>query len=155
MTCRIRPRMDEKPPSPENRPPPNSMPNRPAPRKPAASPPSRTPPGRLKKPPPTGAPVLGLPGCEKVRLNGCAVPGAVCVDGGAEKVRPPREPDENPPPTRASAEETAITAGSANAITTATAFTSPCIHCEKFMVSPQSPRQGEAPLRWAVLHKCE
>ena len=101
-------------------------------------------PGRLKKPP-VRAPALGLPGCEKVRLNGCAVPGAVCVDGGAEKVRPPREPDENPPPTRASAEETAITAGSANAMTTATAFTSPCIRCEKVMLVPQIPGRGKRP----------
>src|SRR5262249_19749825 len=77
------------------------------------------------------------------------------VDGGAEKVRPPREPELNPPPTRASAEVTAITAGSANAITTATAFTSPCIRCEKVMLVPQNPRQGEAPLRWAELLKCE
>ena len=70
-------------------------------------------PPRLKKPPPAaaGAPMPGLPGWVKVRLNGCAVPGAVDVLGGAEKVREPREPELKPPPTRASAAETAITSG--------------------------------------------
>src|SRR5262249_1515232 len=143
--CNNSPRIDEKPPRPENRPPPNSMPNRPAPRKPAARPPSKPPPGRLKKPPPTDEPIPGLAGCEKVRLNGCAVLGAAGGDGGAEKVREPREPEENPPPTRASADETIIRVGSANAITTATAFTSPCIRCEKFMSIPQIPGRGKRP----------
>ena len=52
-------------------------------------------PGRLKKPPPAaaGAPIPGLPGWVMVRLNGCAVPGAVDVLGGAENVRAPREPE--------------------------------------------------------------
>jgi len=49
-----------------------------------------------------------------VRLNGCAVPGAVEVLGGAEKVRDPREPELPPPPIRASAEETASLTGNAN-----------------------------------------
>ena len=53
----------------------------------------------------------GLPGWVKVRLIGCAVPGAVDVVGGAEKVREPREPELQPPPTRASADEIAITSG--------------------------------------------
>src|SRR5262249_60277302 len=85
------------PPTPPNSPPPNSMPSSPAPRNPAASPPSR--PGRLKNPPP-GAPKFGLPGWVMVRLNGCAVFGAVDVLGGAENVRPPRDPELAPPPTR-------------------------------------------------------
>jgi hypothetical protein len=48
----------------------------------------------LKKPPPAreGAPKPGLPGWVMVRSNGIAVPGAVDVLGGAEKVREPREP---------------------------------------------------------------
>ncbi len=55
-------------------------------------------PGRLKKPPlaapaAAGAPTPGLPGWVKVRLNGCALPGAVDVLGGAENVRAPREPE--------------------------------------------------------------
>ena len=53
-------------------------------------------PPRLKKPPPVvaaGAPTPGLPGWLKVRLNGCAVLGAVDVLGGAEKVRDPRDPE--------------------------------------------------------------
>ena len=40
-------------------------------------------PGRLKKPPPVAAGAL-CPGWVMVRLKGCAVPGAVVVDGGAE-----------------------------------------------------------------------
>src|ERR1700710_1726408 len=105
--CRIRPKIEDRPPSPPNIPPPNSMPSRPAPRKPAARPPSRPRPGRLKKPPPAGAgaPRPGLPGWVMVRLKGCALPGAVDVLGGAEKVRPPREPELEPPPTRAPASD--------------------------------------------------
>jgi hypothetical protein len=49
-----------------------------------------------------------------VRLNGCAVPGAVDVLGGAEKVRDPLEPRLMPPPTRASADETASIKGNAS-----------------------------------------
>ncbi len=73
-------------------------------------------PGRLKKPPPAaaGAPNPGLPGWVMVRLNGCAVPGAVEVLGGAENVRAPREPELMPPPIRASADETASINGSAS-----------------------------------------
>src|SRR5262245_48861610 len=100
--CRIRPRIEAKLPRPENRPPPNNMPSRPAPRKPAARPPSMPMPGRLKKPP-REAGALGLPGWVMVRLKGCAVLGAVDVDGGAEKVREPRDPELDPPPMRASA----------------------------------------------------
>jgi hypothetical protein len=49
-----------------------------------------------------------------VRLNGCAVPGAVDVLGGAENVRAPREPELTPPPIRASAAETASITGNAS-----------------------------------------
>src|ERR1700676_3730829 len=121
--CRIRPKIDENPPSPPNIPPPNSMPNRPAPRKPAARPPSKPLPGRLKNPPPAGVPKPGPLGWVKVRLNGCAVPGAVDVLGGAENVRAPREPELKPPPTRASADEMATTKGIASDKTTAIACT--------------------------------
>jgi hypothetical protein len=54
-----------------------------------------------------------------VRLNGCAVLGAVEVLGGAEKVRAPREPELMPPPILASTEEAAIINGNANDKTTA------------------------------------
>src|SRR5258707_3356576 len=113
---RIRTKIDDNPPRPENMPPPNNMPSRPAPRKPAARPQSRPVPGRLKKPPPAvaGAPNPGLPGWVMVRLNGCAVLGAVDVLGGAENVRAPREPELMPPPIRASAGETAAISGNAN-----------------------------------------
>ena len=127
------------------------MPNRPAPRKPAARPPSR--PGRLKKPPPARlnrpppaelAP--GLPGWVKVRLKGWAALGAVVVDGGAVKVRDPREPEENPPPTRASAEEIASVAGSASDSTMATVLMSPRRRGVKCHVGfPKNPRQGNRP----------
>src|ERR1700744_910616 len=98
--CRIKPKIDDTPPSPPNMPPPNNMPSRPAPRNPAARPPS-IPPGRLKNPPPVGAPMPGLPGWVMVRLNGCAALGAVEVLGGAEKVGPPRESELNHHTTRA------------------------------------------------------
>src|SRR6476661_10755754 len=118
---------DDRPPRPENKPPPNSMPNRPAPRKPMARPPSMPPiiPGRLKNPPllaapaAAGAPTPGVPGWVKVRFMGCAAPGAVVVLGGAEKVRDPREPELPPPPTRASAAEIVIANGTATDITIA------------------------------------
>ena len=133
------------------------MPSRPAPRKPAARPPSRPRPGRLKKPPPAGAevPIPGLPGWVKVRLNGCALPGAVDVLGGGEKVRVPREPELKPPPTRASADDTAATSGTASAKVTAIAWTMPRARCVNFMTVSLNPRQGEAPLTWAVLPKSE
>src|SRR5437868_13476248 len=135
---------------PENIPPPNSMPSSPAPRKPAARPPSRPRPGELKKPPatPDGAPRPGLLGWVVVRLNGWAVPGAVDVLGGGENVREPREPDEKPPPTRASADETAATDGIANARTTAIAWTIPRVRCENFMLfSLKVPGMGRRPDR--------
>jgi hypothetical protein len=50
--------------------------------------------------PAAGAAALGVV-C--VRCIGCAVVGAVCVDGGAEAVLDPRLPEEEPPPARASA----------------------------------------------------
>jgi hypothetical protein len=78
-------------------------------------------PGLLKNPPPVADPIPGLPGWVRVRLNGCAVPGAVEVLGGAEKVRAPRDPELRPPPTRASADETASIKGNANDKTTAIA----------------------------------
>jgi hypothetical protein len=90
-------------------------------------------PGRLKNPPPAGLPKPGLLGWVKVRLNGCAVPGAVDVLGGAENVRAPREPELKPPPTRASADETASTNGIASDKTTAMAWTMPRARCENFM----------------------
>jgi hypothetical protein len=54
----------------------------------------------------------------KVRFNGCAALGAVDVLGGAEKVRVPLEPMLEPPPIRASADDTANIKGSANDRTT-------------------------------------
>ena len=82
------------------------------------------PPGRLKKPP-VDVPIPGLPGWLKVRLNGCAVPGAVDVLGGGENVRVPREPELKPPPTRASAGEAAEINGNASDRTIAIAWTMP------------------------------
>src|SRR5580658_9768256 len=144
--CSIRPRIDDNPPSPENIPPPNNMPNRPAPRKPAARPPSRPPPGRLKNPPPTpaGAPSPGLAGSVMVRLNGCAVPGAVEVLGGAENVRAPREPELIPPPIRASADEIASVNGKPNDKTTAIARKRPRPRCVNFIAVSSGPRQGRS-----------
>jgi hypothetical protein len=81
----------------------------------------------------------------KVRLKGCAVPGAVDVEGGAEKVREPREPELKPPPTRASAEDIARTVGSASARATAMAWTTPRIRNENFMSLVLIPGMGNAP----------
>src|SRR5260370_35182427 len=143
--CRIRPKIEDKPPSPPNMPPPNSMPSRPAPRKPAARPPSMPMPGRLKNPPPAGAPRPGVAGWARVRLNGCAVPGAVEVLGGAENVRAPRDPELKPPAARASADETVNTKGTASDKTTAIAWTMPRARCVKFMfVYLKSPAGGSA-----------
>src|ERR1700736_5579548 len=119
--CKIRPKIDDKPPTP----------------------PSMPMPGRLKNPPPAGAPRPGLPGWAKVRLNGCAVLGAVEVLGGAENVRAPREPELMPPPTRASADEIASINGSASDKTTAIALTMPRVRCVNFMSLFLSPRQGD------------
>src|ERR1700722_8427679 len=114
-------------------------------------------PGPLKKPPPAaaGAPSPGLPGWVMVRLNGCAVPGAVEVLGGAEKVRAPREPELKPPPIRASAGEIADINGSASARVTAIAWTMPRARCVNFMASSLKSPAGEAPLRWAAMPKSE
>jgi len=61
-------------------------------------------------------------GWPKVRLNGWAVPGAVDVEGGAENVRDPREPELNPLLMRASAEDAvASMIGSESAIVSAIA----------------------------------
>jgi hypothetical protein len=89
-------------------------------------------PGRLNKPPP-GVPKPGLPGCVIVRLNGCAAFGAVEVEGGGEKVRDPREPELEPPPIRASADEATTTSGMASDKVTASACTKPKARCLKFM----------------------
>jgi hypothetical protein len=104
-------------------------------------------PGRLKNPPPAGAPIPGLPGWVKVRLNGWAVPGAVDVLGGAENVRPPREPELMPPPTRASADEMAATTGSASARTTAIALTMPRARCVNSMSLFLHPRHWGSALK--------
>src|SRR3954463_13772347 len=138
--------IDDKPPRPPNIPPPNNMPSRPAPRKPAARPPSMPRPGLLKKPPlaAAGAAIPGLPGCVNVRLNGCALPGAVDVLGGAVKVRDPREPELEPPPTRASATEIASTSGTASDKTMAIAWTIPRARWVNVMSVPQSPAGGSA-----------
>ncbi len=105
-------------------------------------------PGRLKKPPPAvaGAPTPGLPGWVMVRLSGCAVPGAVVVEGGAEKVREPREPMLPPPPGRASADAIAITRGSANDRTTAIAWTMPRVRWVNLICVSLGPRQGDSAL---------
>ena len=86
----------------------------------------------------------GLPGWVKVRFIGAAVPGAVVVEGGAEKVRDPREPELPPPPIRASADEIAITSGTASDRTTAMARTIPRI-CVKFMSVSSIPGMGKRP----------
>jgi hypothetical protein len=102
-------------------------------------------PGRLKNPPPAaaGAPIPGLPGWVMVRLNGCAVPGAVEVLGGAENVRAPREPELPPPPIRASADEIASINGKANDKTTAIAWTMPRARCVNFMSLSLVPGRGK------------
>jgi hypothetical protein len=97
----------------------------------------------LKNPPPAGLPKPGLPGWEKVRLNGCAVPGVVEVLGGAENVRAPREPELKPPPTRASADEMASTNGIASDKTTAMAWTMPRVRWVNFMSISSSSPAGE------------
>ena len=85
---------------------------------------------------------MPAPGWVKVRLNCEVEPGAVVVDGGAENVREPREPDDEPPPMRASADEIASAVGSASATTTAIVFTRRWDHCEKFMFVSQIPGMG-------------
>src|SRR2546421_3607869 len=120
------------------------MPSKPAPRKPAARPPSRPRPP-LKKPPlaGAGAAIPGLPGWVNVRLNGCAVPGAVDVLGGAVKVRDPRDPELEPPPTRASAAEIASTNGTASDNTMVIAWTIPRARWVNVMSVPQVPGRGK------------
>jgi hypothetical protein len=111
-------------------------------------------PGRLKNPPPAGAPKPGLLGWVIVRLNGCAVLGAVEVLGGAEKVRAPRDPELMPPPIRASADETATINGNANDKTTAIAWTMPRVRCVKLIIFfPQSPGRGNAIKMGSVAQK--
>jgi hypothetical protein len=57
-------------------------------------------------------------------------------------VREPREPDEKPPPIRASAEEMASMVGSASAMTTAIALTKPPICCENLMAFFLNPKNS-------------
>jgi hypothetical protein len=78
-----------------------------------------------------------------VRLNGCAVPGAVEVLGGAENVRPPREPELMPPPALASADEIASIVGTANDKTTAIAWIRPRVRCVIFMSVSSVPGTGK------------
>jgi hypothetical protein len=78
-----------------------------------------------------------------VRLNGCAVPGAVEVLGGAENVRAPREPELPPPPIRASADEIASINGKANDKTTAIAWKMPRARCVKVMSVSLVPGRGK------------
>ena len=80
-----------------------------------------------------------------VRLNGVAAPGAVVVDGGAENVREPREPELELPPTRASASEAAIATGSANERTTATALIMPRARWVNFIEFSSNSRHGNVP----------
>src|SRR5262245_35496589 len=137
--------IEAKPPRPPNRLPPNSMPSRPAPRKPAAKPPSMPMPGRLKNPPPVWGAVVGAVGCACVRCIGCVAVGAVLVDGGAEKVREPREPELEPPPTRASAtDEIATAAGNASAVSTAKVLKDARMRFADIIVNPFRPRHGDA-----------
>src|SRR5262245_39455990 len=93
---------EAKPAIPPKSPCPKRRPNKPAPRKPAARPPSIPP---LNKPERGAAwpTEFDLPGCASERCIGVAAFGAVGVAGGAEKVRVPRLPPEDPPPARACA----------------------------------------------------
>jgi hypothetical protein len=79
----------------------------------------------------------------KVRLNGCAVPGAVEVLGGAENVRAPREPELTPPPILASADETTSMTGNASDSTTTTAWIIPRARCVNFMSFSSIPNRGK------------
>lgn len=86
-----------------------------------------------------------------VRLNGCAMLGAVEVLGGAENVRAPREPEPKPPPIRASAGEIAAANGTASASATAIAWTRPRARCVNFMSIPSKiPGRGSAPKMGSV-----
>jgi hypothetical protein len=87
-------------------------------------------------------------------LNGEAVPGAVEVLGGMEKEREPREPDEKPPPMRASAGVIADSVGIASASKTAIACMALRVGLTKFMLFPK-PLKRAAPLTWAELPKSE
>jgi hypothetical protein len=79
-----------------------------------------------------------------VRLNGCAIPGAVEVLGGAENVRAPREPELTPPPILASADDIASINGNASDKTTAIAWTMPRARCVNFMtISLKVPGRGQ------------
>jgi hypothetical protein len=76
---------------------------------------------------------------------GCAALGAVLVEGGAEYVREPREPELEPPPTRASAiDETATDTGKASAASTAKVLKDALMRFEDIIVDPYRPRHGGA-----------
>ena len=90
----------------------------------------------------------------KLRLNGEAVPGAVDVLGGIENEREPRDPDEKPPPMRASAGAITDSVGIASASMMAIVCTALRIGLTKFMLFPK-PLKGAASLRWADLPKSE
>jgi hypothetical protein len=85
-----------------------------------------------------------------VRCIGCAALGAVLVVGGAENVREPREPELEPPPTRASAiDEIATDTGRASAASTAKVLKEARKRFEDIIVNSYSPRHGDAVIRWA------
>jgi len=77
---------------------------------------------------------------------------AVEVEGGAAKVREPREPELNPPPTRASAAEIASTVGSASARTMAMAWTNPRMESENGMTG-RPRRRGVGNRQREVVHR--
>ena len=81
----------------------------------------------------------------KVRLNGCAAPGAVEVLGGAENVRAPRDPElRRRRPGRQPTKPPAIN-GVASDKTMAMAQTMPRARCINFMSVSSHPRQGKRP----------
>ncbi|WP_205756994.1 hypothetical protein, partial [Lactobacillus crispatus] len=68
-----------------------------------------------------------------LRSNGRAALGAVEVDGGAENVRDPRDPELEPPPMRASAADAISATGMATDSTTAKAFMEARTRCENLI----------------------
>ena len=149
--------IDDSPPRPPNMPPPNSMPSRPAPRKPAARPPSMPMPGRLKKPPLLAAPA---------RHSGAARLGHGAVERlrRIRRGRGARRRREGPRPPRArtaAAADPGVGRGDGEHHRNGqrqndgdrlddAAHTLREIHGCSLI-----PRQGEAPLRWALVPKSE
>src|SRR5579872_4167803 len=84
-----------------------------------------------------------------VRSNGRAALGAVLVAGGADQVRMPREPDEKPPPARASACDTTSAVGIASASATAATLNSAVNRLENLIVSTLSIPDGISSRIWA------